>query len=302
MAPSVTICVLVLLAALVYASGAAVVADRLKENKATKLTTDDSVTVKKMLQDSNAMKQESNVSSSTVTHLTNEVFKEENENKSDDKLLTNKISSEGKRRTAAGRKTAKKGKKSNSDLLRDLGLTKVRTPNTSHHRKRLASQSRKTHAQKQTGDSQMFVIKLPPHPYYYGHVKPNVEPAAAPSEKSLTKTVNTLPVDFKFNGKPARVYHWNLPVMKKMVARKTGGSSKMSVITGDSDIFDIKKQSTWDENEEDDPTLYRKTSYYRPRRPTKHTFYKYFTGNGRPQSFYVIEKSKKPVTYHRLLP
>lgn len=67
------------------------------------------------------------------------------------------------------RKGPKKGRKSNEDILHHVGMTKLRSPAINHHRKRLASQSRKTHGQKSTSDSKMFVIKLPPNPYYYAH-------------------------------------------------------------------------------------------------------------------------------------
>lgn len=49
-----------------------------------------------------------------------------------------------------------------------LGLTKLRTP-PAHNRKRLAVESRH---HSRPDDSHMFVIKLPPNPYYYGDVKP----------------------------------------------------------------------------------------------------------------------------------
>lgn len=44
-----------------------------------------------------------------------------------------------------------------------------------------------------------------------------------------------------------------------------------------------------------------KPTYYVPTKPTKASFRKYFPGNGKLHSFYVIESSKK-AHYHRLLP
>ncbi|KAG8317492.1 hypothetical protein J6590_026645 [Homalodisca vitripennis] len=207
---------------------------------------------------------------------------------------TVKLTDQAKRRQAVGRKGTKKGKKSNVELLHHLGMAKIHSPVVNHHRKRLASQSRKTHHQKSNSDSKMFVIKLPPNPYYYAHHDLN----GVDVVESQPKSVNTLPVNFNTNGKPSRVYHWNIPVLKKMVARKAGSSK--STIFADSDIFNIDKQATWNETD-DDKLLYRKATYYGPKK-SKHTFRKYFAGNGKPHSFYVMEKSKKPATVHRLLP
>jgi Domain of unknown function (DUF4786) len=51
---------------------------------------------------------------------------------------------------------------------RKLGLSKIRvSPN--HHKKRLAVESRNHRAD----DSHMFVIKLPPNPYYYAQHNKN---------------------------------------------------------------------------------------------------------------------------------
>lgn len=52
---------------------------------------------------------------------------------------------------------------SNHDLLNSLGLGKLPSP-SNHHRKRLATQSRHVG---RPDDSRVFVVKLPPNPYYY---------------------------------------------------------------------------------------------------------------------------------------
>ncbi|XP_054283868.1 uncharacterized protein LOC129000847 [Macrosteles quadrilineatus] len=195
-----------------------------------------------------------------------------------------------------GRKVSKKGRKSNEDLLHHVGMTKLRSPSVNHHRKRLASQSRKTHSQKSSSDSKMFVIKLPPNPYYYAHHNLKGYDVVEPQHNS----VNKVPVNFNTNGKPSRVYHWNIPVLKKMVARKAGSAGK-SAILADSDIFNIDKQATWNETD-DEKTLYRKAVFYGPKKQSKHTFRKYYAGNGKPHSFYVMEKNKSPSSIYRLLP
>lgn len=53
-------------------------------------------------------------------------------------------------------------------MFRKLGLSKLRVP-PAHNRKRLAVESRH---HSRPDDSHMFVIKLPPNPYYYGNAKP----------------------------------------------------------------------------------------------------------------------------------
>jgi len=199
-------------------------------------------------------------------------------------------------RSEGGQKNVKKGKKSNVEILHHLGMTKLRSPAVNHHRKRLASQSRKTHHQKGTSDSKMFVIKLPPNPYYYSHHGIN----GLDYIEAQPKSVNSPPVSFKSNGKPSKVYHWNVPVLKKMVARKAGSSAK-SAVFADTDIFNIDKQATWNETD-DDKALYRKATFYGPKKQSKHTFRKYFAGNGKPHSFYVMGKSKKPSSFYRLMP
>lgn len=55
---------------------------------------------------------------------------------------------------------------SNHELLTSLGLGKLPSP-SNHHRKRLATQSRHV---SRPDDSRIFVVKLPPNPYYYSHV------------------------------------------------------------------------------------------------------------------------------------
>lgn len=206
------------------------------------------------------------------------------------KVQPSRPSENTKKPQVPGRKGTKRGRFSNKDLLHHLGMVKLRSPTVNHHRKRLASQSRKNHGHKNLGDSKMYVVKLPPNPYYYAHhdLPPRPE-------------VNSLPVDFSNNGKPTRVYHWNIPVLKKMVARKAGSTGKSGF--HDSDIFNIDKQATWNDTD-DEKSTYRKASFYAPKKPSKHPFRKYFPGNGKPHSFYVIEKNihNKPMSVHRLLP
>nr|CAD7256091.1 unnamed protein product [Timema shepardi] len=197
----------------------------------------------------------------------------------------------------------------NHELLTRLGMTRRRmAPN--HHRKRVASESRGSH---HSADSHMFVIKLPPNPYYYSLHKPL---KTAPTNAN---SINNIPMNFRSNGKPAKVYHWNLPVLKKMAAKYRDGDSTSRLSTANKAVNSIQMSSSWSHsmaNEVHDergplkPISNRKSSqklnpsvsYYAPASPKKSMFQKNFSANGKPQSFYVIEKSKKPIYYQRLLP
>ncbi|XP_026324767.1 uncharacterized protein LOC113233781 [Hyposmocoma kahamanoa] len=165
---------------------------------------------------------------------------------------------------------------STHELLSSLGLKKLRIP-AAHHRKRLAEQGRR-HA---TGDSRMYVIKLPPNTSYYTHADP--APAAA----------RTLPLQMTSNGKPARVYHWNIPVLHKLAKNRPQARF-------DDDIVDVESTPTWPKGANNHPNAIDPLAYYVPAK--KSSFRKYFSGNGKPKSFYVIEKNKKSAEYHRLLP
>jgi hypothetical protein len=194
----------------------------------------------------------------------------------------------------------------NRELLTRLGMSRRRMP-LNHHKKRVASESR--HHGVSSDDSHMFIIKLPPNPYYYSHLKP------AKVSNSFN-SVNKVPVSFRANGKPARVYHWNIPVLKKLAsdARRKSVGSKLQ--TQDSKIYTIQKTSPWTRNEGNEvhekskPTKHHRkssnnekpsVSYYAPTNQRKTVIQKYFSGNGKPQSFYVIEKSRKPAYHQRLL-
>ncbi|XP_018329732.1 uncharacterized protein LOC108740049 [Agrilus planipennis] len=172
----------------------------------------------------------------------------------------------------------------NHELLEKLGLVRIRGPN-SHHTKRLAVESRH---HSRSDDSHMFVIKLPPFPHYYVHNKPTDE---GPSKK--------IPVGFKSNGKPSKVYHWNLPFLKKVASQKN--KSRL----GEDNILDMQDIKLWnevlDKPAKDQPKKVIKPSYYVPYKPKKGLVVKYFPGNGKPKGFYVIDKSKR-TQYHKLSP
>jgi uncharacterized protein (DUF305 family) len=84
-------------------------------------------------------------------------------------------------------------------------------------------------------------------------------------------------------------------------------------VDDEADLIDIKHIPTWSkpwENEayekpmgkhEHEKMLKKKSpSYYAPVKARQTNFNKYFTNNGKPQSFYVIE-NHKPISYHKLI-
>lgn len=83
---------------------------------------------------------------------------------------------------------------SNHELLSSLGLGKMPSP-SNHHRKRLATQSRHVG---RPDDSRVFIVKLPPNPYYYSQSSSFKSPANEPnsiddkSKKVSERSVNCL--------------------------------------------------------------------------------------------------------------
>ncbi|XP_071052148.1 uncharacterized protein [Onthophagus taurus] len=187
------------------------------------------------------------------------------------------------------------------DILTKIGFSKIKAP-SSHHRKRLAVESRQ---HTRSDDSHMYVIKLPPNQHYYVRNKPNALPEDTNSKKNV-------PVGFKNNGKPAKIYHWNLPVLKKIALKHhknhfndKSNTDKINHDTNNDKMAFFNSPNSWndvlDKSEIPDKVQFKKQSFYIPTKPKKSSFFKYFPGNGKPKSFYVIEKSKKKAHYHKLL-
>ncbi|XP_059611411.1 uncharacterized protein LOC132258226 [Phlebotomus argentipes] len=191
---------------------------------------------------------------------------------------------------------ADKRKLSNPEVFSKLGLGKMKmSPN--HHRKRLAVESRH-HGH--PDDSNMFIIKLPPNTNYYGSLKSRTD-----SVNAVTDDSKKVSLGFQSNGKPGRIYHWNLPVLKKILHDNRPRNPNSRHTDDEAALTDIKDIPTWS-NPWDNETIdkqYREDSqhhekilkkksptYYAPVR-TKN-FQKYFPSNGKPKSFYVIKSQK----------
>lgn len=121
---------------------------------------------------------------------------------------------------------------------------------------------------------------------------------------------------FKSNGKPGHIYHWNLPVLKKMLTKGERRKSNLRLSNDVNELIDIKNIPTWSnpwENEtiekafgkvDDETKTYKKKSpsFYAPAKPSNSNTKKYFPGNGKPKSFYVLKKNHHKPYYQKLIP
>ncbi|XP_025196541.1 uncharacterized protein LOC112595506 [Melanaphis sacchari] len=212
-------------------------------------------------------------------------------------------------------------KQHNAKLLNKLGMKRLRTSGSTgdngisnHHRKRLASQSRSKYAADGKGgsDSQMFIVKLPPHSHFYDDGAAVRQRLGQPHQQTPYKNLNTVPVGFVSNGKPAKVYHWNLPTIKHALG---GGRYK-----GVNDL--VTKQHQQQQMQQQmhhlqytqagdfelpsaasSKILPRRTLYYKPRaagKPVK----KSYVNNGKPNGFYVVSSKNSAAVvpqYHKII-
>lgn len=296
---------------------------------------------------------------------------------------------------------------SNAAILNRLGLTPLQIPD-GHHKKRLAGpepprltlQTRRHQPYSRRHghrDSHIYIVKLPASPPYYTITKPH----KSVNDDKITKTGPNFPVGFQGNGKPAKIYHWNLPIVKKITERKrlqmnqlkidqtrrkfedmkmrqqtssirnmldklyplnvtnknygfraandklqprqeTSATKKhvrnndkiLNYSDNDSVKFELTKKGDSDVANNktyrlDDLSMHRirltnndlhgsrntmpkikrhrkkaAMSYYAPiaTKIGSNSIQKNFSGNGKPKAFYIMEKSRKPVYYHPLLP
>ncbi|XP_064555305.1 uncharacterized protein LOC135440195 [Drosophila montana] len=243
----------------------------------------------------------------------------------------------------------------NKKLLNKMGFMKVKAPN-SHNRKRLAVESRR-HAsrddshmfiiklppnlhyytapnsmrnaldvatkgqhQHQLQQQQQQEPQLPHQMSNSVHDNAPKSPATPEASEALALKTNGKKVSFPFssNGRPGRIYHWNLPVLKQALHKKPHFAH---VSAEDRNrLLDIEKIPTWRKPWENDTieksftagsgkSKYRKSlkqkspTYYAPAQAVnKQSFHKYFAGNGKPKGFYVIkEHQTKPQFYQNII-
>uniref|UniRef100_A0A6P4ERU9 Uncharacterized protein LOC108045909 n=1 Tax=Drosophila rhopaloa TaxID=1041015 RepID=A0A6P4ERU9_DRORH len=150
-------------------------------------------------------------------------------------------------------------------------------------------------------------------------------PAAAAAATSQVAEASALKANgkkvsfpFSSNGRPGRIYHWNLPVLKEALSKKPHFAH---VSAADRNrLLDIQSVPTWRQPWENETVekgfsagggkaKYRKSlkpkspTYYAPSQAvSKQSFHKYFAGNGKPKGFYVIkEHQNKPQFYQNII-
>ncbi|XP_016950494.1 uncharacterized protein LOC108024863 [Drosophila biarmipes] len=245
----------------------------------------------------------------------------------------------------------------NKKLLSQMGFMKVKAPN-SHNRKRLAVESRRHSSRDDSHmfiiklPPNMHYYAGPgaknsvdtsgkgnANGYPNGGNAPKMTAAATaaatPADTRATSSspaatspvaeasalkANGKKVSFPFssNGRPGRIYHWNLPVLKEALAKKPHFAH---VSAADRNrLLDIQSVPTWRQPWENETAekgfsagggkaKYRKSlkpkspTYYAPAQAvSKQSFHKYFAGNGKPKGFYVIkEHQKKPQFYQNII-
>lgn len=107
------------------------------------------------------------------------------------------------------------------------------------------------------------------------------------------------------------IYHWNLPVLKQMLQRNHHKSHnsfyRHAAPEDEEELLDIKNIPTWSdawqgERQGQEEKKYKKKApvYYAPTKKNKKV-QKYFPGNGKPKSFYVMQKDQRPSTRYQKL-
>lgn len=127
-----------------------------------------------------------------------------------------------------------------------------------------------------------------------------------------------VPVGFKSNGKPGHIYHWNIPVLKKIIGINQSRRNPNSRHADDTDeLLDIRHIPTWTnpwENETNDKqfagvqhndigekVLKKKSPVYYAPKPKSTHLHNYLANNGKPDSFYVIDHKSHKARYHKLI-
>ncbi|XP_065212706.1 uncharacterized protein LOC135840220 [Planococcus citri] len=141
----------------------------------------------------------------------------------------------------------------NKHVLAKLGVKKVNRPGADYYN--------------DNSESNVVVVKLPPNPNYYINLQPCDENSKL---CPVNKGAKNLPFNFAINGKPSKIYHYNLPMLDK--AQRVRSSSK---------VLSHKRQTK------------NNVSVYQPALPNAISVNSYFKGNGKFQSMYVMSKKKK---------
>lgn len=119
-------------------------------------------------------------------------------------------------------------------------------------------------------------------------------------------------MNFESNGKLGAIYHWNLPVLKKMLEKNHQKNSfyRHDQAQEEEELLDIKNIPTWSDPWKEDKHAHedhlskkykvKAPVFYAPAKKNKKV-QKYFPGNGKPKSFYVMKGKSPGVRYQKLI-
>lgn len=124
-------------------------------------------------------------------------------------------------------------------------------------------------------ESNLVIVKLPPNPNYYVNLQPCDEKN---NKNCLSKSPKNMPFSFNINGKPSKIYHYNLPLVDKTQKRNIDNRTRSSVSLK---VLSHKRQTK------------NNISVYQPLPNSLPAMNSYFSGNGKFQSLYVMSKKKK---------
>lgn len=141
-------------------------------------------------------------------------------------------------------------------LWRRLGLNRAIDVDNGGSRPQLTTSKRK-------GESTVYLIKLPPQSHYYATLN-HLGPAEQFKKVSM---------DFTANGKPAGVYHWNLPMSPVTIISKTTTIAPTMKIAPTTTIATTA------------------TTPATPMTPRKKTYLRtHLHNNGKPDKIYLVKK------------
>ncbi|EEB16401.1 hypothetical protein Phum_PHUM421370 [Pediculus humanus corporis] len=195
-------------------------------------------------------------------------------------------------------------------ILKRLGFDLVQRTPVNHHNKRVALETNKARYHNDfynsNSDSRMFVVKLPPHSPYYSHMKPEKFKNEASSKPATIIKYHRNKLyrfnDYGLNDTNVNSLHVesDSPIQNISITEKHGGN-RFQENTKNNNYINKKLNQKYVNEVSKIKNKNHGPNYYVPAIPKQNSFYKYFTGNGKPKSFYVIEKSKRPSRLHRLL-
>ncbi|XP_070503661.1 uncharacterized protein [Chironomus tepperi] len=176
---------------------------------------------------------------------------------------------------------------SNKELFNALGFQPSKLYS---NRKRLSYFLSKNHYQ--PDNSRIFIIKLPPIQNYY---------ASNNDKIAKNKLRNEMrPLGFTSNGKPAAIYHWNLPIIENLLQLSMGRINNVAQDTEalydpTSSLLEARQNfNDYSNDGHEQKNLKNKSVqiYYAPSNGN-HLSTKPIHTNGKPKSFYILKKDSE---------